>query len=77
MEGDVLERSDGGMEQFLSEKRVSTGGQVKRQKTRTDLNLGFIYVHRQVGNDDLLRGLGWCGSGFTGSRCGSGISGTS
>ena len=43
------------------------------QKTRTDLNLGFIHIRRQVGHDDLFGGLGRRGSGFTGPRYGGGI----
>ena len=75
MEGNILERSDGGMEQFLFKTRVSTGDKRIIKKTRTDLNLGFIYIHGQVGHDDLFGGLGRRGSGFTGSWYGGGIPG--
>lgn len=70
----VLDRSNGGMEQFL---RTNKHEAKRMSKSRTNLDLEFVHILREVGYDDLFRSLGRRGSDFTSPRGGGGIPGTS
>ena len=45
IKGEILERSDGGVEQLLLEA-TSENGSRNRRRTRTNLDLDFIHVSR-------------------------------